>query len=146
MIWQIFEQTCYFSQWRHLGTLWWKISICHYLMVWCCLSERRLLFFDLCLFVFASLFWLPLHFLLSPCPASLLLPRSLRSRTIPPPSSESPHNTLLHFSHLSLRRGVDCHRDSCQLHSCCGKRWSERKKTNSCGVTSAVISGKNLSD
>lgn len=46
----------------HLDTLWWKISICHYLMVWCCL------FFDLCLFVFASLFWLPLHFLLSPPP------------------------------------------------------------------------------
>lgn len=80
----------FFSQWRHLDTLWWKISICHYLMVWCSLSERRLLFFDLCLFVFAFLFWL-----LSLHPGSLLL----RSRTIAPPSSEFPQNTL-HFSHL----------------------------------------------
>ncbi len=114
-IWQIFEQTCYFF------TLWWKISICHYLMVWGCLSERRLLFFDLCLFVFASLFWLPLHFSLSPLkPLEQDSPTSLLwvSTQHPPPP-------LL----PSLRRGVDGHRDSCQLDSCCGKRRSEREKS-----------------
>lgn len=89
----------FFFQWRHLDTLWWKIpSICHYLMVWYGQSVDcfSLISVCLCLPLFSDCLCI---FFLSSYPASLL-PKSLWSRTIPPPSSEFPQNTLLHFSHL----------------------------------------------